>query len=139
MHLFKNNLYYIALIIALISTLWSLYFSAILHWIPCDLCWYQRIMLYPMVLLIPVGILRKDKNLADYILPLSSVGAVIALYHFLLLKGIFSQSLAPCTNGVSCLTKFPGWYGEVTIPLLSFLAFLSIAVCMVLAKKYKTV
>ncbi len=69
----------IAWIQSIIATLGSLYYSEILHFTPCVLCWYQRILLYPLVLIIAVGILRKDKGLYQYVLPMSILGLLIAL------------------------------------------------------------
>src|SRR5258708_5567044 len=102
---FAAYLPYITLIQALIATLSSLFFSEILHFPPCVLCWYQRICMYPIVALCIVGILRKDKNLPYYILPLSTTGLLISIYHNLLYYNILPESIAPCTAGVSCTTK----------------------------------
>ncbi len=66
------------------ATAGSLYFSEIAHLPPCVLCWYQRILMYPLVLIIAVGILRKDKSLPFYVLPLSILGGGIAFYQYLL-------------------------------------------------------
>ncbi|MBI4099581.1 disulfide bond formation protein B [Candidatus Microgenomates bacterium] len=110
----------------------SLFFSEIWRLPPCLLCWYQRILMYPLVVIIAVGILRKDKDLPFYALPLSVGGMVIAFYHMLLYWGVLPESVAPCILGISCTTKFFEWYGFVTIPFLSFLAFFVITTCMVL-------
>ncbi len=126
-----KNLLYLAWIQSLVATLGSLYFSEILHFKPCILCWYQRILMYPLVIIIAVGILRRDKNLPFYVLPLSVLGAAIAFYHVLLQKGVIAESFAPCEVGVSCTTRFyGGWFGFLTIPLLSLIAFLVITACM---------
>ena len=123
---------------ALIAVLGSLYFSEIRHFPPCVLCWYQRIFMYPLVLLIPVGIISKDKNLPKYVLSLSVIGTIIAIYHNLLYYNILPESAAPCVAGVSCTTHFFAWFGFVTIPFLSLCAFLVIDVCMVLFLRWKT-
>lgn len=123
---------YAAWVVALTATLGSLYFQYGLHLPPCVLCWYQRIAMYPLVLIIPVNIVRKDKGLFWYVMPLTIVGACIALYHNLLYYGILPESIAPCAQGVSCTTKLIEWFGFVTIPLLSLAAFISIAVCMLI-------
>ena len=105
-----NNLFYLAWGQAVIATLGSLYYSEIRHFTPCILCWYQRILMYPLVILIAVGILRKDKNLPYYVLPLSFGGMIIALYHVLLQKGILPEQIAPCTLAASSTTKFFGYF-----------------------------
>lgn len=128
-------LLYIAWGIALIGTLGSLYFSEIMGFAPCVLCWYQRIALYPLVLLLPIGILRQDKNVFYYAFPLTLFGFFVSFYQVLLQYNVISEKLAPCTLGVSCTTKYINWFGFVTIPLLSFIAFLCILVLLVLGKK----
>ncbi len=127
---------YIAWTIALLAMISSLYFSEIRHFPPCVLCWYQRITMYPLFLILLVGILRKDKNISYYVLPLSIIGMIISLFHNLLYYKIIPDNLAPCANGVSCTTKFIEYFGFVTIPLLSFIAFLSITVLMLLYKHH---
>jgi disulfide bond formation protein DsbB len=123
---------YLAWTQALVAMLGSLFFSEILKYPPCVLCWYQRICIYPLVAIIPVGIIKKDKNLPFYVLPLSLVGLTISLFHNLLYYKWIPDTLAPCVNGVSCTTKFIEWFGFVTIPLLAFVAFLVITICMVI-------
>lgn len=123
---------YIAFGQALVATLTSLFFSEILKFPPCVLCWYQRILMYPLVVILAVGILRKDRGVYLYTLPLSVIGMLIAIYHNLLYWNIIPESQAPCLLGVSCTTKFIEYFGFVTIPFLSFSAFLIITVCMVI-------
>lgn len=88
--------------------------------------------MYPLVVIIAVGILKKDKDLPGYVLPLSVLGMGVAFYHSLLYWGVLPESAAPCTLGVSCTTRFFEWFGFVTIPVLSFAAFAIISACMVL-------
>lgn len=137
MEFIRKNLAQFALLIAGISTLGSLYFSEILKFPPCVLCWYQRISMYPLVVILAVGIWKKDKNLPLFVLPLSLIGAAIALYHNLLYYKILPESSAPCTLGISCTTKFIEWFGFVTIPFLSLSAFIAISALMLLYKKLK--
>ena len=132
----KKNLAQFALIISLTSTLGSLYFSEILKLPPCVLCWYQRVLTYPLVIIFAVGIWKKDKNLPLFVLPLSIIGIVISSYHNLLYYKLIPESIAPCTLGISCTTKQIEIFGFVTIPLLSLLAFLAITILTLLYKKY---
>lgn len=134
---FIKNILYIAWAQAMVATLGSLFFSEVMHFTPCVLCWYQRILMYPLAIVIPVGIIKKDKFLSNYVLPLAGLGWLIALYHNLLYYKILPESTAPCVAGVSCTTKFFAWFGFVTIPLLSLTAFTVIIVCMLIARKYK--
>lgn len=122
--------YLIAWTIALVSTLGSLFFSEVLLFPPCNLCWYQRIFMYPLVAIIAIGIIARDKYTYRYILPLSIGGGLIAFYQVLLERGVIPSSFAPCTIGVSCTSKYISLFGFLTIPLMSFLAFAIITVLM---------
>lgn len=127
---FKKNLLFIAWALAFVATSVSLYFSEILALPVCNLCWYQRILMYPLIIIIPVGILKQDKLLPFYVLPLSILGIIVAAYQSLLQLGIIPQGLLPCSLGVSCASPF-NWFGFISIPLLSLLAFLGITFCLV--------
>lgn len=127
---------YLAWTISLLATLGSLYFSEILKFTPCVLCWYQRICIYPLVIVLLVGIVRKDKEFAYYVIPLGVIGMIISFYQNLLYYGVISEELSPCINGVSCVTKFVEYFGFISIPLLSFVAFTIITVSMSLYAKH---
>lgn len=129
---------HIALVQAITATLGSLYFSEILHWTPCVLCWYQRILMYPLVLLLTVAIIRKDKGVPYYVLPMTIPGFFIALYHYLLQRGVISEAYAPCQAGVSCAAKVVPWFGFITIPFLAMTAFAIISTLMYISMKYRT-
>jgi disulfide bond formation protein DsbB len=134
---YSNYLPYLAFAVALTSTLGSLYFSEIAKFPPCILCWYQRICMYPLTIISAVGILRRDKNLAFYVLPLSGIGMLIGIYHNLLYYNVIPEAIAPCVAGVSCTTRFIEWLGFITIPLLSLLGFTTITITMVYYMKLK--
>jgi disulfide bond formation protein DsbB len=126
---------YIAFGMALIATLSSLYLSEVLHWTPCILCWYQRILMYPLVVVTGVGVIRRSSDWSIMALILGGIGWVVALYHSLLQWGVISESLAPCAEGVSCVTRHFTWLGFITIPFLSFTAFTVIIVMSLLVWK----
>lgn len=126
MKFIKENLMQFALLIAAISTIGSLYFSEILKLPPCVLCWYQRILMYPLVIILTVGLYKKDKNLSYFVLPFAIIGLIISGYHNLLYYGFIPESITPCTQGVSCTTKQIEIFGFVTIPFMSLLSFLTI-------------
>ncbi len=132
-----NIVLYLAFIQSIAATAGSLFFSEILHYTPCVLCWYQRILMYPLILIIAVGILRKDKKLYQYVLPLSILGFFIALYHILLQNGILPEAVAPCAIGASCAVKYTGYFGFITIPVMSFTAFFVITACMLIYRKFQ--
>lgn len=128
-------LLYIAWIQSLAAMLGSLFYSEIMHYNPCLLCWYQRILMYPLVILIAVGIIRKDPKLDLYVLPFSITGMLLAFYHILLQKGLLPEAVAPCAIGASCTVKYVGYFGFITIPVMSFAAFAVITGCMYLYRK----
>lgn len=137
MDFIKKYALYFVFIISLIGALISIYFSAILGWAPCVLCWYQRILLYPLVFISVVGILSKDSSavVSRYILPFSVLGIFVALFHNLLYWGLITESLIPCREGVSCTADYLKIAGFVTIPLLSLIAFILITVLILIYKK----
>ena len=116
---------YLAFVTALVATLGSLYYSEIAGFVPCTLCWYQRILMYPLTVVILVGILKRDTTLADYVLPLSIVGIGLSGYHYLLQLGVFEHSAA-CRVGVPCGLRYVNYLGFITIPLMAFTAFVMI-------------
>ncbi|KKW11337.1 MAG: putative disulfide formation protein [Microgenomates group bacterium GW2011_GWC1_49_7] len=103
--------------ISLSATLGSLFFSEILRLPPCVLCWYQRILMYPLVLILGVGIVKKDKYLPFYVLPLSILGTVVAFYHYLLQRGVIPDSVAPCSFGISCTSRYIEYFGLTGDPV----------------------
>ena len=120
----RESLIYIAWVQALIATLGSLFFSEVMGFVPCILCWYQRILMYPLVIILTVGILLRDTRIRYYVLPLSILGLAIALYHNLLYYGIIAEgTFGTCGAGVSCTVRWFEWFGFISIPQLSLIAF----------------
>lgn len=138
MQALRAKLPYLTWLVAIVAMLGSLYFSEVMKLPPCVLCWYQRIAMYPLVLIIPISIMAKDKNGPRYILPLASIGWVIAFYHVLLYYHFIPESYAPCTAGISCTIRLIEWFGFITIPLLSFTAFTLIIIGTLLYAKRGT-
>lgn len=125
---------YAAWMIALVATVGSLFFSEVMQLPPCVLCWYQRIAMYPLVLIIGAGIVWRDGNVRRYALPVCLGGLAVAIYHNLLYYGIIPESITPCVQGISCTSRQIEWFGFVTIPLLSLTAFAGIAFCLLFYK-----
>ena len=97
---------------------------------PCHLCWWARILLYPIVVISLVGILKKDRKFTDYILPLSSLGIVLEIYHYYL-QMFPSEASAFCTVDNPCSKVEVAYGGFITIPLLAGIAFYMItALCL---------
>ncbi len=114
---------YVAMAAALVATLGSLYFSEVRLYIPCRLCWFQRIFMYPLAFLIPVGLLRRDAGLRLYVLPLAFVGGGISLYHVLMQKTSLVTESAACLTSVPCSGQYINWFGFISIPVLALTAF----------------
>lgn len=109
--------------VALVSTLGSLFFSEVMMLPPCLLCWYQRICMYPLVVIFLSGLIPLDRSVLKYSLPLAAIGWIIAFYHNLLYFKILPESAAPCVQGISCTTVQIQWLGFITIPLLALTGF----------------
>lgn len=134
---FNYLLIYFAWTLALVATAGSLFFSEVMQLPPCVLCWYQRIAMYPLVIIIATGILTGDRRLKNYALPLSLIGLVISIYHNLLYYGLIPESITPCMEGVSCTSRQIEWLGFITIPLMALAAFAGVATCLLLYKPGK--
>ncbi len=132
----KRNLLLLAWLQSIAAMLGSLYYSEIKHYTPCVLCWYQRIFMYPLVLILAVAYARKDHFVSKYVLPLASFGWLISLFHNLLYYKIIPEAAAPCQQGVSCTTRFVGYLGFITIPFMAFVAFSVIIVLVYLNSRY---
>ena len=121
-----------AWLVASVATLGALFFGEVMQLPPCVLCWYQRICMFPLVLILPVGMFPLDPKIVRYALPLAAIGWLIAGFHVLLTAGVIPESIKPCTQGVPCSEKVIEWFGFVTIPLLSVVAFSTIIALLVL-------
>jgi disulfide bond formation protein DsbB len=120
-------------LVACASTLGALFFSEVMQLPPCALCWYQRMFIFPLVLLLPVGLFPFDPRVVRYALPLVVVGGAISLFQLLLVWGVIPESIQPCRQGVSCKDVQIEWLGFVSIPLLSCVAFVVMGVLLVAA------
>jgi disulfide bond formation protein DsbB len=109
----------------------SLYFSEVAHLEPCVLCWYQRIAMYPLVLLLGIAAVRRDAGIRPYAMALAGIGAVLSAYHVAVqrLPGLPSTS---CSATAPCSAIQVEVLGFVTIPVLAFVAFTTILVLLAL-------
>jgi len=121
-------------VVAGTSTLGALFFSEVMELPPCVLCWYQRIFMFPLVLLLPVGLFPFDGKIVRFALPLTVAGWLVSLFHLLLGVGLIPESIRPCAEGVPCSEAQIEWLGFVTIPLLSFIAFSSMNALLIAAR-----
>ncbi len=127
------TLVFFAWLIASASTLGALFFGEVMQLPPCSLCWYQRIFMFPMAVILPFALFPLDRSVVRAALPLAGFGALIAAFHVLLVAGIIPERLEPCKQGVPCSETVIEWFGFVTIPLLSFVAFAAIAALLTFA------
>ncbi len=119
---------------AAVATLGALFFGEVMQLPPCVLCWYQRICMFPLVLILPAGLFPFDPKVIRYALPLAVIGWLFAVFHALLAAGVIPENIKPCTQGVPCSQTVIEWFGFVTIPLLSVAAFSGIIALLVLAR-----
>lgn len=126
---------YLAWLVATVAMLGSLYFSEIRFFIPCTLCWYQRIMMYPLVLILGIAAYKQDAQVTRYALPLSIIGMGISAFHYLEQKVPWVSSAVICRTGIPCDTSYINWLGFITIPLLAFTAFTIITVLLVIVHR----
>lgn len=128
---------FMAWLLAMLSITGSLFFSEIMEFPPCSLCWYQRILMYPLGIILLIAFWLNDHQVFKYAFPLSFLGLIASLYHNLLTWEIIPETLAPCREGVSCATTYIDWFGFMTIPLLSLVAFSLISILLIFYKKTK--
>ncbi len=126
---------FLSFIVASLATLGSLFFSEIMEFIPCSMCWYQRIFMYPLVLIFLINMLYPDERLVKYAMPLAFSGWGFSVYHNLLMFDIIPESIVPCVQGVPCSTEYINWLGFITIPLLSLISYSIIIILLLLIKK----
>lgn len=123
----------VAMTVAWIAMLGSLYYSEIAGFVPCKLCWYQRILMYPLALITLIGIMGHDDYLPTYVLPFSFGGMGLSTYHYLIQLGLFGQP-GTCTVGIPCNVRYVNYAGFVTIPFLALTAFVLITGAMLVTR-----
>ncbi len=121
-------LLFAAWLLSLVATLGALFIGEIMGQEPCALCWYQRIFMFPLPIVLGIALLRNDIRVWIYALPLSGLGALIAAYHMLEYAGVIPPGMTPCTaTGPSCSGASMTLWGWMPIPLLSLAAFAAIS------------
>jgi disulfide bond formation protein DsbB len=121
---------YAAWTVALSGMVGSLFFSEIMELPPCDLCWYQRIAMYPLVVILGIGIVSRDGRMKAYALPFGFAGLAISVYHNLLYYKVIPEAITPCSQGVPCTARQLELAGFLTIPLMTLAAFVIILLCL---------
>jgi len=121
-------------LIATLATAASLFFSEVMDLVPCVLCWYQRIFMFPLAVILLVGLHPLDVRVVRYALPIAVIGLLFTVYHCLLFYGFIPENLQPCSEGVSCADASMELFGFLPIPLLSLVAFISIIILLLKAR-----
>ncbi len=127
-----------AWVIAIVATGGSLYYSEVVNFTPCLLCWYQRIAMYPLVLILGTAALRDDRaGGRRFALPLAVLGVVLSGYHYLLQRFPGLETDVTCGLGIPCSAQWVERFGFVTIPWMAFSAFSVIVVLLLIARPAK--
>jgi disulfide bond formation protein DsbB len=119
---------WLVFLVSAIATGGSLFFSEIAHFVPCELCWYQRICMYPLSIVTLLAALANDRRVARYLFPLPLVGAGVSVYHLLIENGVIKEPSACLIGGAGCSVKWINEFGYVTIPTLALTGF---ALCLI--------
>lgn len=127
----------LAWLTAILAMAGSLFFSERMGFIPCTLCWYQRILMYPLVFFLGIAFYRNDRDIYKYVLPISVIGMAVSSYHYALQKIPSMHEFSACTSGVPCSGQYINWFGFVTIPFLALIAFTIITIMMLMLMKRK--
>lgn len=126
---------YLAWLVSLAATGGSLYFSEVQGFIPCDLCWYQRIFMYPQAILLGIACYRGDRRIISYLLPVNIIGLLISLYHNVEIWFPKLGEVVPCRSGIPCNFDYLNWLGFITIPLMALTAFILITILLLLGRR----
>ena len=119
----------LAAIVSVGATAGSLYFSEGANFVPCEFCWYQRIAMYPLALILGIAAVRRDRGIRIYAIPTAAIGAALALYHYLV-QQFPDLETGTCSATVPCSAKWVERFGFVSIPYMALSAFLAIMVLL---------
>lgn len=123
-----------AFLVSLVAVLGSLGLSEVVGLVPCELCWYQRILMYPMPFIFGAALAQKHYNVFWYAFPMAVIGIVIAAYHYIIQMSAFAANSCSA-DMVACTTKQVEYFGFVTIPLGSLLMFVALAIILLVLRK----
>lgn len=130
----KEHALLLAFIVAFIATSGSLFYSEILGYIPCKLCWIQRIFMYPLVILLGIAVLKRDIRIKRYVVLLSIIGGIIAVYHYIIQRLEYANACF-ANSAVPCIVKYTFKYGYITIPMMALTAFVLIILILNIKKE----
>ncbi len=113
----------VAWLTATLATLGSLYYSEIAGFEPCTFCWYQRIAMYPLSLILAIAAIGRDRRVWRFVAPIAAIGAAISAYHYLIQQFPELSTGAACSSGVPCTAAYVWEFGFVSIPFMALVAF----------------
>lgn len=128
-HILGTKAIWFAWIVALVATIGSLIYSEMIHFPPCRLCWFQRIAMYPMAIVLLVGAIRREFQVKYYALPLALIGLGISVYHYMLQRFPTLENGA-CDPSNPCSAVFVDIFGFISIPFMAGAGFMVIAVLL---------
>lgn len=120
---------------SLLALLGSLFFSEVMGYVPCELCWYQRILMYPLVIIYGIAMIKKDLSIAFPGMILSGIGMFVSLYHYLIQKVPALHDTAGACGIIPCNTEYVNYFGFISIPFLAGVAFIFIFVLHIILIK----
>jgi hypothetical protein len=123
-----------AFVVAAVTTAGSLFYSEVKHLVPCELCWYQRICMYPLVAIVAVGLLLRDRRVGWYAAPFVAIGAPVALYHWLVERVPSIADSTSCSVFVPCDVPYFQELGYVTLAFMDMSAFLLIGALLLVGR-----
>ena len=123
----------LAFVVALVGTAGSLYFSEVAHFVPCQLCWFQRICLYPLTIVLGIAAWRRDTNIRPYVIAPAAIGLVIAAYHSWIQAFPPAGGSSFCTAAAPCTERYVWQFGFVSLPFMALCAFAAVITAMALA------
>ena len=127
---------WLAAAVATVATLGSLYFSEIANFLPCRLCWFQRVFMYPLAVILLVAAVRRDAGVRWYALPLAGIGASISGYHYVVERFPSLESASCEATGPLCSVPWFESFGFITLALMALVGFVTVAVLLLVARPY---
>lgn len=132
------NLLLLAWLLALVATLSALFIGEVMGQAPCNLCWFQRVFMFPLVIILGIACYRSDPVVWRYALPVAGCGWLIACYHSLVYSGVFGDSIQPCSAGGACSGSNMTIFGSVALPVLSLIVFSVISTLLIIISRRST-
>jgi len=124
----------LAWVIAVVTTLGSLYYSKVMEYVPCELCWYQRIVIYPFAVILGIAAWRRDAGIRVYAVPVLAIGMVISAYHTWIQAYPPSDGTSFCTADAPCTTRYVWEFGFVSLPFMALSAMVAMTALLLVAR-----